>query len=138
MCSGGEFFSWCIYGVFTQVNHRSNAQHLHCVLFRKVVVCLSEGSKIVIDACESFLISMLLPPISSSPSVASTVVTDRYHTPSPLTSGYQTPCEDVPPIPAKIISILQVSMPSTAPSQLPNLAPFSPSLTCFAPTGSSQ
>lgn len=81
-------------------------------------MCLSEGSKIVIDACESFLISMLLPPISSSPSVASTVVTDRYHTPSPLTSGYQTPCEDVPPIPAKIISILQVNVTSTAPSLL--------------------
>ncbi len=77
--------------------------------FRKVVVCMTEGSKIVIDACEAFLISMLLPPpTSSSASAASAAVTDRYHTPSPFGSGYQTPFDDAPPVPPKIISILQV------------------------------
>jgi hypothetical protein len=98
------------------------------ILFRKVVMCLTEGSKIVIDACEAFLTAMLqLPPASSSSSVASTAVTassvssvastafaDRYSTPSPFGSGNQTPFDEVPPIPAKLISILQVSMAMSA------------------------
>jgi hypothetical protein len=71
------------------------------------VDCLAEGSKIVIDACEVFLLCMLRPPASSS-STASTVVSDRFSTPSPL-SACQSPYEDVPPVPAKLISILQVS-----------------------------
>lgn len=68
--------------------------------------CLAEGSKIVIDACEVFLLCMLRPPASSS-SAASTVVSERFSTPSPL-SACQSPYEEVPPVPAKLISILQV------------------------------